>query len=433
MPQGELVWLIEGQGHGLETLRSRTGVGTFLDPRCGTGSAVCSRDEDGFIRADGDCLEYRIPPIDCALFSAAAADADGNVYLTDMATLTETREAVRAARHNGGLVMAVVAGLCPDDPGAPRVEAGDVDAIVLNRWNEQAVMAPQSRPWRLFCPGGDGDDHGAIEKLRFVNRVLRITPVRGPVEMALGRLGATLFSQVVRPGAHVNIGVGYPEEVCREVYESGLRRDLVFTTETGVYGGLPAPGIYFGGAVNPERFESSAWMFHHYRQHLEAAVLGILEVDSAGNVNVSRRGQRISDYVGPGGFPTIVECARTVIFIGTWMAGADWRVEDGGLRLLRAGRPKFVDTVSEVTFNGARALADGKRVYYVTNVGVFRLGRQGLELIWLMPGVDLERDVVAHSGARFRVADPLRTVDPAVLTGSGFELRWNSGPGIAEA
>ena len=38
MPQGELVWLIEGQGHGLETLRSRTGVGTFLDPRCGTGS-----------------------------------------------------------------------------------------------------------------------------------------------------------------------------------------------------------------------------------------------------------------------------------------------------------------------------------------------------------------------------------------------------------
>ena len=428
LPQGELVWLIEGQGDGRDRVRSRTGVGTFLDPRCGPGSAICSRDDTQFIRADGEGLEYRIPPIDCALFSAAAADAAGNVYLTDMATLTETREAVRAARRNGGLVMAVVAAVRAEDPAAPRVGADDIDAIVVNRWNEQAVMAPQSQPWRLFCPGGDGDDHAAIEKLRFVNRVLRITPVRGPVDLALGRLGATLFSRVVRPGAHINIGVGYPEEVCREVYESELHRDLVFTTETGVYGGLPAPGIYFGGAVNPERFESSAWMFHHYRQHLDAAVLGILEVDSAGNVNVSRRGPGILDYVGPGGFPTIVDCARTVIFIGTWMAGARWEVKGGAIRLVQPGRPKFVDTVSEVTFNGPRALADGKQVYYVTNVGVFRLGRHGLELIWLMPGVDLERDVIEQSGARFRVADPLRRVDEAVVSGCGFTLGWDTGP-----
>ncbi|MGD8977284.1 MAG: 3-oxoacid CoA-transferase, partial [Gammaproteobacteria bacterium] len=77
--------------------------------------------------------------------------------------------------------------------------------------------------------------------------------------------------------------------------------------------------------------------------------------------------------------------------------------------------------------------ADGKRVYYVTNVGVFRLGEQGLELIWLMPGVDLERDVIGQCGARFRVADPLRRVDEAVVSGRGFVLGWDAEPGPAAA
>ncbi len=116
LPQGELVLLIEAQGAGRASLRSRTGVDTFLDPRCGPGSAICSRDDLQLIRAAGDELEYQLPLIDCALFSAAAADPSGNVYLTNMATLTETREAVRAARHNNGLVMAVVAEVCAEDP-----------------------------------------------------------------------------------------------------------------------------------------------------------------------------------------------------------------------------------------------------------------------------------------------------------------------------
>src|SRR5664280_783722 len=40
MPQGELAFLIEGQGRGEYTLGTTIGTGTFLDPRVGTGSAV---------------------------------------------------------------------------------------------------------------------------------------------------------------------------------------------------------------------------------------------------------------------------------------------------------------------------------------------------------------------------------------------------------
>ncbi len=427
LPQGEMTELIAGQARDVHSVHSRTGLDTFLDPRCGRGSAVVSRDGANLVRADGDELVYRMPAIDVALFCGAYADRNGNVYLTDVATLTETHESVRAARANGGLAMAVVGGLVDEDKSAPRVPARLLDAVVVNPYNEQTILAWQQEPWKMFCPGGDGDDTKAIETLRFINQVLRITPVRGPVEQALGRLGARLFSEVVPPGAYVNIGVGFPEEVCREVYDSELNPDLVFTTETGVLGGMPAPGVYFGAAVNPDRFESSAWMFRFYRDNLDATVLGFLQVDSDGNVNVSRRGPRVTDYVGPGGFPSIIQGARTVIFIGTWMTGARWSIDGARLSLDRAGQPKFVDRVDEVTFSGARGLADGKQVYYVTSVGVFQLTPEGLTMVRRMPGIDLERDVLAHSGARLIVPGDVPVVDPSVVTGDGFRLEWPSG------
>ncbi len=125
--------------------------------------------------------------------------------------------------------------------------------MVVDPRAEQTILSPQVRPWPMFTPGGDGNDHEACETLRFVNRVLSLTPRRGPVEQALARLGADTFARHVARPAHVNIGVGFGEEVCREIYESPLNEGVTFTTETGVYGRLPAPGIYFGAAVNPER------------------------------------------------------------------------------------------------------------------------------------------------------------------------------------
>jgi propionate CoA-transferase len=294
LPQGEMTEIIAAQARGETVVRSPTGLDCFLDPRCGPGTAVVSADGSSLVSFDDGLLAYELPPIDVALFNAAYADRQGNVYLTDVVTLTETPESIAAARVNGGLAMAVVGGILDEDPSLPRIAADELDAVVVNPWNEQTVMARQDEPWRMFGPGGDGDDHAAVEKLRMINRLLHITPVRGPVEEALGRLGARLFSQVVPRGAHINIGVGFPEEVCREVYDSDLHHELVFTTETGVYGGLPAPGVYFGGAVNPIRLESSAWMFRFYKDNLDATVLGFLQVDSAGNVNVSRRGPRVT-------------------------------------------------------------------------------------------------------------------------------------------
>jgi propionate CoA-transferase len=428
MAQGEMCLALEAQADGDDSVLSRTGLDTALDPDCGRGSALTPNPSETFITREGDRLRYRLPRIDVAVIAAPWADRDGNVYFDGAATRTEALEAARAARANGGRVLVSVAGLVDSAPDRVVLPAAMVDAIAVNPRQEQTVMVPQHRAWPMFSVGGDGDDHAAIEKLRFINRLLRLTPVRGPAELATARLAAHVFARELDGPATVNIGVGLGEEVCRELYESGLHDEIRFTTETGVYGGLPGPGVYFGAAVNPARMESSAWMFRHYADHLDACVLGFLQIDGAGNVNASKRGPRLIDQVGAGGLPSIVRAARTCIFIGTFMQGAKWRLADGALQLIEPGRPKLVEAVDEISVNGARELADGKRLWYVTTVGAFRLTESGLVLEWVMPGIDVERDVRPHCEAGFAVPPGGPRVAPRAVLGAGCcDLRWGVG------
>jgi propionate CoA-transferase len=234
------------------------------------------------------------------------------------------------------------------------------------------------------------------------------------------------FVENVPPGATVNVGIGLGEEVCRVLCDNPTREKITFTTESGPYGGIPTPGVFFGAAINPLRLESSAWMFHHYRDHLDATVLGFLQLDSEGNINLSNRGPRILDYVGPGGAPSIIESAKTVIFVGKWMLGAEVSIHGDTLRLDKPGKPKVVERVDEVTFNGRVGLARGKKIFYVTDLAVLELSDAGLTLRAIMPGIDIERDLLANSSARIIVpVDPAPVTVPAsVVTGRNFALAW---------
>lgn len=425
LPQGVLARAIEAQAAGQADLLSRVGVGTFVDPRVGTGSLVAGKGP-GLVTAEGDQLRYRVPRVDAALFLATAADAEGNLYMDHASALTEAREGARAARANGGRVIASVAELVPKDEARIFLPASAVDAIVVYPWNEQTGAVQQRDWWPMFVPGQEVDVREAREQLAFVNQVMGITPRRGPVDAALARQAAALFARCARPGAWVNVGVGLPEEVCRLVHEGGLLEDVKFMLETGAFGGLPAPGIYFGAAIRPERFLTSAEIFRAMEERLDVTVLGLLQADGEGNVNVSKRGPRALDAVGPGGFIDLSDAAKTVIFVGSWMAGGRLSVEGGRLRILQPGRHKFMTQVDEVTFNGAEALRRGKQVYYATNVGTFRLTARGMELIEVMPGVDVERDILVGCPMPVVLPEhgPVPLIDAAIVTGQGFRLAW---------
>ncbi len=426
LPQGEMTHVIEAQARGERSVRSHTGTGSFLDTRVGRGSPVTPNATRQFAQADGDEIIYTLPAIDVALFSAPYADRDGNIYFHNAATITENVEAARAARQNSGLAIVSVSALIDKDETSIGLPADEVDVVVINPHNEQTGSVAQYRHWPMFTAGASVDEIEAMTRLRFINKTLGITPRRSLLDCALARLGAKTFTENVAAGATVNIGVGLAEEVCRVLCESPTREDITFTTESGPYGGLPTPGIFFGAAINPQRLESSAWMFHHYHDHLDATMLGFLQLDSSGNINLSNRGPRMLDYVGPGGAPSIIESANTVLFIGKWMLGASVSIHGDELSVDKPGKPKLVESVDEVTFNGGVGLAQGKKVFYVTDLAVLELTDAGLTLRAVMPGIDIERDLLANTDARIIVPDDPapETVPASIVTGKNFQLNW---------
>ena len=429
MSQGTLAFLIEAQAKGIGSIETHIGLGTFLDPAVGNGSAVSPGARDNFIKSKNGKLEYHLPPIERALFLAPYADSEGNIYFTDAALILDYKDAAAAARVNGGKVIVSVSRIIPKDSAQIAIPADRIDAIVVNPRNEQVggFLQAKCQPYFSVC-SSDVDDE-AVKLMKSINTFIEVTPYRGKVVDIIARLCADTFVRNTKPGAIVNIGIGIGEEVARMLYESGLYKKIIFTTEGGAYGGLPAAGVYFGAAINPQRLLSTAEMFHLYKDKLETSVLGFLQVDSAGNVNVSHRGPKMINFVGPGGFTDIVEYAKTIIFVGNWMDKAHYELKDGRVRIKRPGKLKFVEKVDQITFNAQEALKTGTRVFYVTTVGVFKLTQEGLELIQIMPGIDIRKDIISISagGARFVIPrHAVPNVAPEIVSGEGFQLKFEN-------
>src|SRR5699024_1093353 len=73
------------------------------------------------------------------------------------------------------------------------------------------------------------------------------------------------------------------------------------------------------------------------------------------------------------------------------------------------------EKVSSVSFNGQQALERGQKVLYVTERCVLELRKDGLYVVELAPGVDLERDVLARSDFPLHVAEELKEMDAALF------------------
>jgi propionate CoA-transferase len=74
-----------------------------------------------------------------------------------------------------------------------------------------------------------------------------------------------------------------------------------------------------------------------------------------------------------------------------------------------------VDQVLQITFNGRLAREKGQPVVYVTERGVFHLGREGIVLREIAPGLDLQEHLLSQIGFQVRVADDLKEMDPMIF------------------
>ena len=102
-----------------------------------------------------------------------------------------------------------------------------------------------------------------------------------------------------------------------------------------------------------------------------------------------------------------------MVFCGTFQTkGARYSYGNGQLGIARQGEiNKLVAEVEQITFSGTQALSQLQEVIYVTERAVFRLQQDGVVLIEIAPGIDLQEDVLDQMGFRPLIADSLAEMD----------------------
>ena len=415
LPQGVLVVLPRELAAGRPGMLSKVGLGTFVDPRVEGGKVNKSATED-LVKlvefAGEEWLHYLPPKVDVALIRGTRADRHGNLTMEHEGMFTEAISIAQAARRNGGIVIAQVEEVV--EPGAlhskaVRVPGILVDYLVIGRpENHMQTMGTQ------FNPAYTGDVRVPMEDLQ-------------PIPLDERKIVARRAAMELVHNAVVNLGIGMPEGIAAVAAEEKVSHLMSLTLETGLIGGVPAGGLDFGHASNAEAVIDPGYQFDFYDGGgLDVAFLGLAQTDARGNVNVSKFSGR---PVGCGGFINITQNSKKVVFCGTFTAGG-LRIQaaDGQLKILQEGKSsKFLEQVEQITFGGDYAAAHGQSVLYVTERAVFRLTREGLELIEIAPGIDLQRDVLAH----MRFAPIVRNV--RLMDEGLFRADWGRLAGLLAA
>ena len=212
-----------------------------------------------------------------------------------------------------------------------------------------------------------------------------------PLELSVRKVIARRAAMELRPNAVVNLGIGIPEGIASVAAEEHVLSYIILTAEPGVIGGMPTGGGDFGSAINGDAILEQPAQFDFYDGGgLDAAFLGMAQADARGNVNVSRFGPKLA---GSGGFINISQNAKKVVFLGTFLAPCRTEVVDGRTRRhRRGGRAEVPRQMSSSAPSAASTPPPpGQPVLYVTERCVFRLTPDGLELIEIAPGIDLEK------------------------------------------
>ena len=408
LPLGVVMHLFRAIAGRKPGVLTNVGLGTFADPRvegcvANEKAAAQGREIVKLLELDGEeYLLYKSFPLDLCLIRGTYADERGNISLAHEA-LTEAQLEIAAAVHNsGGKVIVQVedivqAGSLPAKQ--VRIHGSLVDYVVKS----EPALHMQSYASPVYRPELAGEVKKPVDSIP-------------PLKLSLRKVIARRGAMELEPGCLINLGIGIPSGVGNVANEEGIADTMTLSLESGPIGGVPEAGVGFGGSVNAEAIIGIPDTFDMYDGGvLDATFLGAAEVDRFGNVNVSKFGTRCT---GPGGFINISQNTPKVCFMLAFTSGKpEMEIDGGSLRIIKEGDGiKFVEKVQQITFSGEYARKKGQKVMYITERAVFELRDVGVTLTEIAPGVDLERDVLAHMGFMPIIADDLRPMDARLFS-----------------
>ena len=384
-PQGCVAHLFRSIASKSPGIFTKTGLKTFVDPRIEGGKVNEKTKEDlvELVEFDGEeYLRFKPFPINAAIIRGTTADTKGNITMEKECLFIDSRSAAMAAKASGGKVIVQVERIA---------ESGSLnakDVVIPGILVDYIVVCPIDHPeWHMQTYQ---TQYNPCYSTEIKIPSLSIPTMSLCANKVIGRRGVIELSQ----NAVGNLGIGVPEAVPKVAAEENILDWITFTVEPGPIGGIPAGELDFGATLNMEALIHQPEMFDFYDGGgLDITYLGLAQIDRKGNNNVSRFG---STWPGCGGFINISQNAKKVIFMGAFTAGGlKTNIENGKLIIEQEGSiKKFINEVQQITFSGDLANQTNSYVLYITERAVFKLTQEGLQLIEIAPGIDLEKHIL---------------------------------------